>query len=167
MSDLKFTYLQCPLNKYTFKIKPIREWVEQNVEGKVLNLFCGITKLNCNEIRNDLDEENTTADYHMDALKFVEEWKGEKFDTVLLDPPYAIRKSMEMYKGKIMSPFNALKDAIPSILNSNGIVMTFGYHSTVMGKSRGFEKEHILLMSHGGAIHDTIAVIERKINEII
>jgi hypothetical protein len=31
-----------------------------------------------------------------------------------------------------------------------------------MGQRRGFEQEHILLMSHGGAIHDTIAVIERK-----
>ena len=47
-------------------------------------------------------------------------------------------------------------------LNKNGRVITFGYHSISMGKSRGFSQEKILLMSHGGAIHDTIAVIERK-----
>ena len=50
------------------------------------------------------------------------------------------------------------------IMDKRGIVITFGYHSNVMGKNRGFEQEHILLMSHGGAIHDTIAVIERKVD---
>lgn len=73
------------------------------------------------------------------------------------------RKSMEMYNGKVMSPFNALKDAILPILTDTGIVITFGYHSNSMGEVRGFKQEHILLLSHGGAIHDTIAVIERRV----
>ncbi len=34
-----------------------------------------------------------------------------------------------------------------------------------MGNKRGFKQEHILLMSHGGAIHDTIAVVERKMTK--
>jgi hypothetical protein len=154
--------LKTPLNKYTFKSKKIREWVEENCEGKVLNLFAGVTLLDVDEVRNDL-RDTMTADYNMDALEFVVKWKGDKFDTVLLDPPYAYRKSMELYDGAVSSPFNALKNAIPSILNDNGIVITFGYHSNVMGRGRGFEQEHICLMSHGGAIHDTIAVIERKV----
>ena len=160
---LKFTYMKTPLHKYTFKNRRIREWVEQNVEGKVLNLFAGITKLDCNETRVDLDEM-MVADYYMDALEFCQSWKRkeEKFNTVLLDPPYTLRKSMEMYNGKIQSPFNATKGEVNEIIESNGIVITFGYHSNSMGKSRGFEQEHILLMSHGGAIHDTIATIERK-----
>jgi len=140
----------------------MKEWVETNCEGKTLNLFAGKTKLLVNEIRNDLDGE-MLADYHMDALAFVLDWNGEKFNTVLLDPPYAYRKSMEMYKGIIASPFRQLKDAIPDILKDNGIVITFGYHSTVMGTGRGFKVERICLFSHGGAIHDTIATIERKI----
>lgn len=36
---MKFTYMKTPLNKYTFKIRKIREWVEGVVEGRVLNLF--------------------------------------------------------------------------------------------------------------------------------
>lgn len=96
----------------------------------------------------------------MDALEFVLSWDGDKFDTVLLDPPYAYRKSMEMYKGIVASPFRQLKDAIPSILNVGGTVITFGYHSTVMGTNRGFSLERIALFSHGGAIHDTIASVE-------
>jgi len=159
---LNFDYIKCPLNRYTFSVTPIRVWVEKNCEGRTLNLFAGKTKLFVDEVRNDLDGE-MLADYHMDALAFVLDWNGEKFNTVLLDPPYAYRKSMEMYKGIIASPFRQLKDAIPDILKDNGIVITFGYHSTVMGTGRGFKVERICLFSHGGAIHDTIATIERKI----
>ena len=121
---MNFDYIKCPLNRYTFSVRPMKEWVETNCEGKTLNLFAGKTKLLVNEIRNDLDGE-MLADYHMDALAFVLDWNGEKFNTVLLDPPYAYRKSMEMYKGIIASPFRQLKDAIPDILKDNGIVITF------------------------------------------
>jgi hypothetical protein len=155
-----FDYIKCPLNKWTFSVKPIRNWVEFNCEGKTLNLFAGRTKLNINEIRNDLDDE-AIKDYQKDALQFVKEWNGEKFDTILLDPPYAYRKSMEMYKGIKASPFRQLKDELLKILKPNGKVITFGYHSNVMGKTRGFTIEKIALFSHGGAIHDTIASIER------
>ena len=158
---ITFDYIKCPLHRYTFQIKPIREWTEKNCTGRTLNLFAGKTKLNIDETRNDLDKE-AIADYNMDALAFVKTWKGKKFDTILLDPPYAYRKSMEMYKGIIASPFRQLKDSIPRILTKNGTVITFGYHSVSMGTSRGFETKRICLFSHGGAIHDTIATIEQK-----
>ena len=155
-----FDYIKCPLSRWTFSIKPIRQWVEKTCEGKTLNLFSGRTKLNIDEIRNDLDDE-AIKDYQKDALQFVKEWDGDRFDTVLLDPPYAYRKSMEMYKGIKASPFRQLKDEINRILKPNGIVITFGYHSNTMGKGRGFKVERIALFSHGGAIHDTIASVER------
>jgi len=159
---VKFDYIKCPLNRYTFSIKPMKEWAEANCEGKTLNLFAGKTKLQIDEVRNDLDSE-MLAGYHMDALDFVTGWEGAKFNTILLDPPYAYRKSMEMYKGIIASPFRQLKDEVAIILEDNGIVITFGYHSVVMGEGRGFKVERVCLFSHGGAIHDTIATIERKV----
>ncbi len=156
----EFDYIKCPLHKYTFSIRPIREWVEKNCEGKTLNLFSGRIKLKIDEIRNDLDPE-ALSDYRMDALHFLRTWNANKFDTILLDPPYAFRKTMEMYKGIRCSPFRQLKDEIPKILNKKGKVITFGYHSNVMGINRGFNVERICLISHGGAIHDTIASVER------
>lgn len=163
---MKFTYMQVPLNRYTFSNKRIRKWVESHCEGLVLNLFAGKTFLVCCEIRNDV-REDMPAHFHMDALEFVQQWERKKFDTVLLDPPYSYRKSMEMYGGKIMSPFNALKDAIPRILGKTGIVITFGYHSVSMSRKRGFSQEHLLVMSHGGAIHDTLVIIERQNTEFV
>jgi hypothetical protein len=160
--------MKTPLRRYTFENRRIREWVESHVEGRALNLFAGKTLLNCREVRNDLREE-MPADYHMDALEFVNHWNDpmfykdrHPFDTVILDPPYAYRKSMTKYEGAVSSPFNQIKNVIPNILTLEGIVITFGYHSNVMGERRGFEQDHLLLMSHGGAIHDTIAIIERK-----
>ncbi len=159
MDDITFNYIKCPLHKYTFSIKPIREWVENNCHGKVLNLFCGYTKLNIDEVRNDIDLD-ALADYHLDGLDFVKNWNGDKFDTIILDPPYAIRKSMELYKGNICSKFKQIKDEIPHILNKNGKVITFGYQSVSMGKTRNFKLDKICIFSHGGAIHDTLACVE-------
>lgn len=158
---IQFDYIKCPLHRYTFEILPMRKWVESVCVGKTLNLFAGMNKLSINEVRNDLDP-TMNSEYHKDALQFVKEWTGEKFNTILLDPPYAYRKSMEMYNGHISSPFKRLKDSMPDILEPNGIIITFGYHSVSMGQTRGFEVERICLFSHGGAIHDTIATVERK-----
>jgi len=159
---MRLTYLKTPLNKYTFKSPKIKTWVESHCYNKrVLNLFAGQTILNnCIEVRNDSDQ-SMIADYHLDALDFVKQWYKEPFDIIVLDPPYSYRKSMEFYNGHKASRFNQLKDCITAILTPHGEVITFGYQSVSMGNSRGFEQKEILLMSHGGAIHDTIAVLEQ------
>jgi hypothetical protein len=54
-----------------------------------------------------------------------------------------------------------MKDEVVNVLKPNGKVITFGYHSNTMGANRGFKVEKIGLFSHGGAIHDTIASVER------
>jgi len=159
---MEFDYIKCPLNKYTFSIKPLREWVEGQCEGKVLNLFAGKTPLNVDEVRNDIDK-TMVADYYKDAYLFVKEWQSGKFNTILLDPPYSYRKSMEFYNGNKASPFRKMKDEIPRILEKGGKVITFGYHSVSMGINRGFKVERVCLFSHGGAIHDTIATVERRV----
>lgn len=158
-------YMKVPLHKYTFKFKPLKEWVENNCEGLTLNLFAGETKLNCNEIRIDSDPSKL-SDFNMDAIDFITKYKDKyKFNTIILDPPYGLRKSMEMYNGNKISiggRFNFLKDNLSQILAPKGIVITFGYHSVSMGNGRGYDQEKILLMSHGGTIHDTLATIERR-----
>lgn len=168
---MKFSYMKTPLNRYTFRAPKIRQWVEENVEGTVLNLFAGTTRLSCEEVRVDLNPE-MPADHHIDALEFVQTieddfgYNPHDFGTFLLDPPYAFRKSMTKYKGFVASPFNMLKNAIAEVMRPNGIVMTFGYHSVSMGQKRGFMQDHLLVMYHGGAIHDTLAIIERYVPEL-
>jgi hypothetical protein len=166
-TDIRLTYVKCPQHRYTFQRENVRAWVEKVAENPVLNLFSGPTRLACDEIRNDADFEQD-ADYHMDAKDFLDYWiltKGPKFGTVLLDPPYSLRKSMTKYKGHKVSNFLLIKNLLHRALLHRGIVITFGYHSVSMGKGRGFEQEEILLVGHGGSIHDTIAVSERWIRD--
>lgn len=158
-TDVEIVLYRCPLHSYTFKVKDIREWVEKHCVGKTLNLFAGKTKLNADEIRNDLDTE-VEADYHLEALECVKQWNEPTFDTIILDPPYSYRKSMEYYGDRKASTFKIVKDYIPSILKNGGRVITFGYHSISMGKTKGFKPIHVAIFSHGGAIHDTIGTVE-------
>lgn len=148
------------LRRYTFESPKIKKWVEQNCMGKVLNLFSGKTKLNLDEVRNDIDGE-AVADYNLDAYDFVRQYNGELFDTILLYPPYAYRKSMEMYNGNYTSKFKLIADEIPRILKQNGVVISFGYHSTFLGKKRNSELVKMCVFAHGGAQHCTIGIIEK------
>ena len=147
------------LRRYTFQSPKIKRWVEKNSKGKVLNLFAGKTVLDLDEIRNDIDKE-AIADHNKDAVDFVKEWKGHRFDTIILDPPYAYRKAMEMYNGNYTSRFKLLADLIPNILKSPGRVISFGYHSTFLSKRRDAKLIKLCVFAHGGAQHCTIGIIE-------
>jgi hypothetical protein len=165
---IKFTYLKQPLNKYTFNSPKTREFVIQHCKGKTLNLFAGkhpLSLYGVDEVRVDVDPSMELLTYVMDALDFVKfaTKTGLKFDTVVLDPPYSYRKSMELYNGNLNSRFKQVLDCIPDILNPDGTVITFGYHSSVMSGKRGFETVEICLISHGGAQHDTIVSVEKRI----
>ena len=161
--DLKLELVKTNLRRYTFESPKIKKWVEDNSEGKVLNLFAGKTLLNLDEVRNDIDEKVAIADYHMDCVDFVRNWDGDKFDTIILDPPYALRKSIEMYNGNYTSRFKMLADKILVILQEGGKIISFGYHSTFMGNVRGFGLYKLCVFAHGGSQHCTIGIIEKML----
>lgn len=160
-TETELELIRTNLRRYTFESPKVKHWVEENSSGKVLNLFAGKTPLNLDEIRNDIDED-MVADYHMDCVDFVEQWDGCKFDTIVLDPPYALRKAMEMYNGNYTSRFKMLANALDRILADNGAIMSFGYHSTFMGKVRGYKLDKLCVFAHGGAQHCTIGIIEKR-----
>jgi len=165
------TYIAQPPRRYTFSTSPIANWVREHTQhGNVLNLFAGKTRLydyiyEIKEIRVDINE-SMKPDYLMDANVYIDFAikNGLKYNTIILDPPYTYRKSMEKYDGKIVSNFQRIKEKITDIILPAGNVISCGYHSVVMGKSRGFEVKDILLISHGGAHHDTIITNEVLIN---
>ena len=115
--------MKTPLNRYTFKSKKLRMWVENHVEGRVLNLFAGKTKLNCDEVRNDLDPL-MPAEYHKDALEFCKFWSGPKFDTVLVDPPYCYDEATEILTENGWKYFYDLKqeEKVATLNSSSGML---------------------------------------------
>ena len=157
---MKQTFIKTNLRAYTFEVKKIREWVEDRAScGKILNLFSGKTKLNVNEFRVDVDTKEAIADVYMDVYDFVKNC-NERYDTIILDPPYSIRKSMECYKGNYTSKFKLIADQCSRLSDR---VISFGYHSTFLGKKRGYQLEELCVFGHSGSQHCTIAIIEKKI----
>ena len=159
----KLELVRTNLRRYTFDSPKIKKWVEENSSGKCLNLFAGKNKLDLDEVRNDLDE-TVLADYHMDALDFVKQCK-DKFDTIILDPPYALRKAMEMYKGNYSSKFKQIADEITKLCKPKTKIISFGYHSTFMGKVRKYDLVKLCVFAHGGSQHCTIGIIEQLNSE--
>ncbi len=122
---------------------------------------------------NDLNPQ-TEAEYHLDALDFLEMLKQEKVkaDVIIFDPPYSPRQVKECYAGIGIDkvPFDKThgwrreRDLLTDLLKPNGVALSFGWNSIGMGKKRGFEIIEILLVSHGREHNDTICTVETKSN---
>jgi hypothetical protein len=157
-------------NKNTYQIKPIHELLATEVEGFSVDPFCR-TSDRCT-INSDINGH--FGDLNHDALDFLDCFSDEEVDTVLFDPPYSPRQVSECYKKEGIKVTNLmtsgkfwadLKDEVARITHKGSKVISFGWNSGGMGKSRGFEIEKILLVAHGGGHNDTIVTIERKITE--
>ena len=163
ISKFDFIYLEQQASKWTFEMLKVKKWVEDWSQGKVLNLYAGKTKLNLDETRIDVSSE-FKPDHCMLDIDFLEFalLSGMKYDTIILDPPYSLRKSMEKYKDKHRSKFSKVKNLIMPLLNNGARVITFGYSSNNMGKGRQFKLIALALICHFGASQDTIATVEQR-----
>ena len=121
--------------------------------------------LDVNEIRVDIDT-SMPVDYHDEAYHFVNYCKM-KFDTIILDPPYNIRKAREKYEGRYIGKLIKIKNKLPYILNPDGRVISLGYDSVGMSKKRHFNKIAICLVCHGGDHNDTICLVEQLDNSFM
>ena len=146
-------------NKWTFKIKPIKEILEEYVkDGKNwIDPFAGMNSPA--EITNDLNPK-ANAKYHMKALDFVKQLNG-KYNGILFDPPYSGRQVKECYNDLKID----VKREVANKIKVGGIAISFGWNSNGMGKKYGFEIIKILIIPHGSAHNDTIVTVERKIRE--
>lgn len=157
---ISFTYLLQSPRKFTFEQKKLKKWVEGWCRGSVLNLFAGKTKLAVDEFRVD-SNPNMLADWYGEAYEFVTT-TDMKFDSVILDPPYNLRKAREKYDGNYIGSFTKIKNELKKILNPRARIISLGYDSVGMGASRGFRKIAICLVCHLGDFNDTIVVVEEQ-----
>ena len=139
-------------NSKTFTIKPIKELILKHIDDgmTVVEPFaneCSIKKeiSNINYISNDLDTQ--------------------------YDPPYSPRQVSEVYKSLDMtvnmqttqsSYWSKQKEEISRIVKNGGKVITFGWNSGGIGKTKGFEIIDILLVAHSGWHNDTICTVDYK-----
>lgn len=155
-------------NKNTFSIKPIRELIERYNHADLLSIDPFSNTSRVAKITNDLDVA-CNADYALDALSFLRMFDDASVDLVLFDPPYSPRQVSECYKqlGLTVSKqdtqskfWGDLKKEIARITRINGKVISFGWNTNGIGKTKGFELVEILTVAHGGNHNDTICTVE-------
>jgi len=159
-----FVYLKQPANRYTFQAPKLLRFVVSQCRGKTLNLFAGKTTLcGVDEFRVDVDPDMPQLDYVGDCFDFLQGCK-EEFNTVVLDPPFNIRKSREKYEGRWMGAFRRVKEAllVPGVLASDARVITLGYDTVGMSASRGFKKLAVCIVCHSGDHNDTLCLVEER-----
>lgn len=161
-------------NHNTFDIKCIRKLIHKYLKPEMFSIDPFANKCRLAKVTNDLNPE-MGADYSMDAVDFLKMFGDKSVDFVFYDPPYSLRQVSEMYKsvGKEVTMETTQSswrtkhiNEISRIVKPDGIVMSFGWNSSGVGKERGFEIVEILLVAHGGSHNDTICVVERKLRTL-
>jgi hypothetical protein len=161
-------------NHQTFKVKPIDVFIRKHIpsfeelKGIIIDPFAHRPS-EYRAVTNDINPKSNVQ-YHLDALDFLKLYDDNSIGVVLFDPPYSPRQLKECYDdmGQSLhdtksSVWSNWKKEIARVVSPGGIVLSFGWNTVGIGKSRGFEIEDILLVSHGGMHNDTICMKERKL----
>jgi len=162
---MNFEYLAQPPKRFTFEQPKLKLWCEKWCKGKTLNLFAGTTIMKCDEFRVDINKE-MIADWYGDAYDFVTTTEM-KFDTIIFDPPYNLRKAREKYGGKYIGSLTKIKNELPRIMNLNARIIHFGYDTVGMGKCRGFDKLAVCVVCHGGDHNDTLCLVDKLEEQLL
>lgn len=161
-------------SKWTFTIKPIKELLERIMgpnflEQRWLDPMAGLHSPCNQQFQNDINPMSP-AGFHLPAETFLMGFRDQSIDGILFDPPYSIHQVKVAYdqfglnlRDNITGGFPKAKDQIARILKPGGYCISFGWNTTGMGTKRGFEKEEIMMVAHGGNRNDTLVTVERKL----
>ena len=155
---------------FTFGIKPIKELIEKYHTAGItqsVDPFSG--KNSPARVKNDINPERE-ADFHLDALEFLKTLPNSFYDVAFFDPPYSFTQIKQLYDGLgksltcecNMKYWANIKTELARVVRVGGIVISCGWNSNGIGKTRGFEQIEILLVAHGGNRNDTIVTVERR-----
>ena len=137
-------------NHRTFDIKPIKEFIKENIGLDYVDPF--------------------PYPFKEDAITYLKKIKTNSKLSLVFDPPYSQRQLKEMYHSNGLSlnhPINNsywsnCKKEIARIIKPKGKVISFGWNSGGIGKKNSFEIKKILLVNHGSQHNDTICTLEVK-----
>lgn len=153
-------------SKWTFSMPPVREILTKyNATAGFADPFAG--ENSPAELANDIEGRGNK--FQMDALDFLRDIPSETLNGVLFDPPYSVEQCLRLYTPKQKGTagraeyWAKCKDEIARAVKSGGIVISFCWDSTGMGKKRGFELVEVKLLCHGACHNDTIITVDRKL----
>lgn len=128
----------------TFSIPPIKEFVKRYLNTSTCSIDPFARNRRWATYTNDLNP-NTAAEYHMDAVAFLEKLAsdGVTADLIIFDPPYSPRQISECYAEVGLKAtmedtqsaafYAAMRDSAMKLIRPNGTVLSFGWNSVGMG----------------------------------
>lgn len=153
-------------NKWTFKMKPIYQFVSNVVENESVESiyipYAGYTRFETSkkivyvDITEGLPPPYILGDAVEETKKLIID--GFSPDLVILDPPYSHYQVKRTYKGRDRTYISLVKDLVMEM--GPRYVVTCAFNSNGMGKSRGYVKRKILLVACGGNHNDYITMLE-------
>jgi hypothetical protein len=166
-SDLELSYHTVSPNRWTFQSDKIRRWVEQRLQGRVLNACAGKTKLAHDHeiVRNDIDEDRD-ADLHVDVCCIADELEKESFGTIVYDPPFSQYQANRTYDGEQVGDDALAQRQFDELLAPGGRVIQFGFTTTCMPMSLGYERREVAVWNTLGRMNDYLSVVDKKPGEI-
>jgi hypothetical protein len=70
-----------------------------------------------------------------------------------------------MYNGNMIGHYPRLKDDLLNIITDDATIITLGWDTVGMSKSRGFSKYAVGIVCHGGDHRDTLMLVEKRITK--
>jgi len=168
--DLELEYHTVQPNRWTFQSRTIREWVEQRLQGRVLNACAGKTMLahDYEIVRNDIDEQRD-ADLHVDVCEVADELEAESFDTIVYDPPFSQYQASRSYEGQDVGDAALAKRQFDLLLRPGGRVIQFGFTTTCMpveiereDETVQYRREAVAIFNTLGQMNDYLATMDVK-----
>lgn len=173
--------------KHTFEVSEICEWVEQRLQGRVLNACAGYSRLSHDReiVRNDINTD-VPADSHMDAAALAGEFAPSSFDTILFDPPWSMYQANMRYDGHHVTKGDTeldisqlpqdiqsdksqvgharlAKDGFDYLLKPGGVVIQLSYNGTCMPSRLGYDRLDRVMIDPLGEGKTLIASRDRKV----
>lgn len=151
------------LSRWTFEYTPAREFVENRLQGRVLNACAGQSHLTHDGpiVRNDLNPD-VEADTHHDVTTIADHFETNSFDTIVFAPPFDQKQADEKYDGLHAKDVYAAFRQFNELTRADGLVITFGWSSWGMRSFPAFEREETFLFQRGPIHRDYIASVDRR-----
>jgi len=176
---MKITRKWAMANKWTFEITPIKELIKRYMGDSApwVDPFAGMNSPA--HIRNDINPTRN-AEYHMDALEFMQTLEDESAAGVLNDPPFSTEQLKRAYadtfdmgvKNPTTTEYQAkMKRQVNRVLAPGGYVISLGWNTNgcSIARHRGgikqfkqLEKVEVLIVAHGMVKNDTLVTVEHK-----
>jgi hypothetical protein len=165
--DLELEYETVSPNRWTFQSDKIRRWVETRLQGRTLNACAGKTKLAHDHeiVRTDIDTD-CDADTHYDVCEVADHFEPESFGTIVYDPPFSQNQATRSYDGQEVGDDALAKRQFDELLQPGGRVIQFGFTTTCMPMSLGYERRAVAVWNTLGRMNDYLSVVDAKPGEL-